>query len=53
MTAALSTAKDRPAADKAKRHPVRAFIDDCLDVYLGWPFIAASEVLVAHGPIRR
>ncbi len=34
------------ASDKAKRHPVRAYIDDCLDVYLGWPFIAASEVLV-------
>src|SRR6266702_3013958 len=35
------------ASDKARRHPVRAYIDDCLEVYLGWPFIAASEVLVA------
>jgi AcrR family transcriptional regulator len=34
------------SSDKAKHHPVRAFIDDCLDVYLGWPFIAASEVLI-------
>jgi len=33
-------------AAAARRHPARAFIDDCLDVYLGWPFIAASEVLM-------
>jgi hypothetical protein len=25
---------------------LRAYIDDCLDVYLGWPFLAASEVLI-------
>ena len=31
---------------RALRHPVRAYIDDCLHVYLGWPFLAAVEVLV-------
>jgi AcrR family transcriptional regulator len=34
------------ASKKALRHPVRAYIDDCLHVYLGWPFIAAGEVLI-------
>jgi AcrR family transcriptional regulator len=33
-------------SDKARRHPLRAYIDDCFDVYLGWPFLAAAEVLV-------
>jgi AcrR family transcriptional regulator len=33
-------------SEKAKRSPLRAYIDDCLDVYLGWPFLAAVEVLV-------
>lgn len=34
------------ASDKARKHPLQAYIDDCLDVYLGWPFLAAVEVLV-------
>jgi AcrR family transcriptional regulator len=34
------------ASEKAKKHPLRAYIDDCLAVYLGWPFLAAVEVLV-------
>ena len=34
------------ASKKALRHPVRAYIDDCLHVYLGWPFVAAVEVLI-------
>lgn len=42
----IANGKKIATSNKAKRHPVRAFIDDCLDVYLGWPFIAASEVLV-------
>jgi AcrR family transcriptional regulator len=42
----IENGKKIAASDKARRHPVRAYIDDCLDVYLGWPFIAASEVLV-------
>ena len=42
----VANGKTIAASDKARRHPVRAYIDDCLDVYLGWPFIAASEVLV-------
>jgi AcrR family transcriptional regulator len=42
----IENGKKIASSDKAKRHPARAFIDDCLDVYLGWPFIAASEVLM-------
>jgi AcrR family transcriptional regulator len=34
------------SSEKARKHPLRAYIDDCLHVYLGWPFIAATEVLV-------
>src|SRR5262245_60980600 len=34
------------ASKKALRHPVRAYIDECLRVYLGWPFVAAVEVLI-------
>jgi AcrR family transcriptional regulator len=34
------------SSKKALRHPIRAYIDDCLHVYLGWPFIAAGEVLI-------
>ncbi|HEY4860114.1 MAG TPA: TetR/AcrR family transcriptional regulator, partial [Xanthobacteraceae bacterium] len=33
-------------SDKARKHPLQAYIDDCLHVYLGWPFLAAVEVLV-------
>jgi AcrR family transcriptional regulator len=33
-------------SEKARRHPLRAYIDDCFHVYLGWPFLAAAEVLV-------
>ena len=42
----IANGKKIAASDKARRHPVRAYIDDCLDVYLGWPFLAAVEVLV-------
>lgn len=31
----------------ARKNPLRAFISDCINVYLGWPFIAATEILVA------
>jgi AcrR family transcriptional regulator len=33
-------------SDKARRYPLRAYIDDCVDVYLSWQFLAAVEVLV-------
>jgi AcrR family transcriptional regulator len=33
-------------SDKARKHPLQAYIDDCLHVYLGWPFLAAVQVLV-------
>ncbi len=42
----IKNGKKIASSDKARRHPVRAYIDDCLDVYLGWPFLAAVEVLV-------
>jgi AcrR family transcriptional regulator len=33
-------------SDKARKHPLQAYIDDCLHVYLGWSFLAAVEMLV-------
>src|SRR6266581_1493605 len=42
----IANGKRIAASAKAQQHPLRAYIDDCLDVYLGWPFIAASEVLI-------
>jgi len=34
------------ASPAAQKNPLRAFIADCTNVYLGWPFIAALEILV-------
>jgi len=42
----IANGKRIAASAKARKHPLRAYIDDCLDVYLGWPFLAAVEVLV-------
>ena len=42
----IANGKKIAASVKARKHPLRAYIDDCLDVYLGWPFLAAVEVLV-------
>ena len=42
----IANGKRIASSAKAQKHPLRAYIDDCLDVYLGWPFIAASEVLL-------
>jgi AcrR family transcriptional regulator len=42
----IESGKKIASSEKAKRHPVRAYIDDCLNVYLGWPFIAAVEVML-------
>jgi AcrR family transcriptional regulator len=42
----IANGKGIAASAKARKHPLRAYIDDCLDVYLGWPFLAAVEVLV-------
>jgi AcrR family transcriptional regulator len=42
----IESGKKIAGSDKARRYPLRAYIDDCLAVYLGWPFLAAVEVLV-------
>jgi AcrR family transcriptional regulator len=34
------------ASPAARKNPLRAFITDCTNVYLGWPFIAALEILM-------
>jgi AcrR family transcriptional regulator len=42
----IANGKRIAGSQEARRHPVRAYIEDCLEVYLGWPFLAAVEVLV-------
>jgi AcrR family transcriptional regulator len=42
----IASGKRIAGSRKASQHPLRAYIDDCLDVYLGWPFLAAVEVLM-------
>lgn len=42
----IDNGKRIAGSEKARRHPLRAYIDDCFDVYLGWPFLAAVEVLL-------
>jgi AcrR family transcriptional regulator len=42
----IENGKKIASSEKAKKHPLQAYIDDCLHVYLGWPFLAAVEVLV-------
>jgi len=42
----IENGKKIASSEKTRRHPLRGYIDDCLDVYLGWPFLAACEVLV-------
>jgi AcrR family transcriptional regulator len=42
----IESGKKIASSDKARKHPLRAYVDDCLNVYLGWPFLAAVEVLL-------
>lgn len=42
----IESGKKIAASPKALTHPLRAFVDDCFDVYLGWPFIVATEVML-------
>ena len=36
----IESGKKIASSDKAQAHPLRAYIADCQEVYLGWPFIA-------------
>lgn len=37
----------RAIAASASAEPIRGYVQDCLSIYFGWPFIAAFEVMIA------